>query len=125
MRQDDLSDDPEDSEPPPEERARAGTRSTWVSVAVNVGLAATQVIVPYGRQRFETAASPALGDLLLVLRWRRASPPEAGHDIALRARRRVLGRRRVLNLMTPVDPWRPPTTLPVAVDGRSIAAGDR
>ena len=111
MQQDDLSDDPEDSEHPPEERARAGARSTWFSVAVNVGLATTQVIVgivarsqgliadgvhslsdlvadivvlfaghhsrkgadadhPYGHQRFETAASLALGVLLLVsIQW--------------------------------------------------------
>ena len=88
------------------ERAAAASRSTWVSVAVNVALAATQVLVgigsrsqgliadgihslsdlvsdfivlfaghhskkdadedhPYGHQRFETAASLALGVLLL------------------------------------------------------------
>lgn len=87
-------------------RAAAASRSTWVSVAVNVALAATQVLVgiasrsqgliadgihslsdlvsdfivlfaghhskkgadedhPYGHQRFETAASLALGMLLL------------------------------------------------------------
>jgi cation diffusion facilitator family transporter len=33
---------------------------------------------------------------------------EAGHDIALEARQRVLHRHRVLNLMTHVDPWRCP-----------------
>ncbi len=33
---------------------------------------------------------------------------EAGHDIAVEARRRVLQRHRVLNLMTHVDPWRRP-----------------
>lgn len=33
---------------------------------------------------------------------------EAGHDIALAARRRVLQHHRVLNLMTHVDPWRRP-----------------
>jgi cation diffusion facilitator family transporter len=31
---------------------------------------------------------------------------EAGHDIAVEARQRVLQRHRVLNLMTHVDPWR-------------------
>jgi len=31
---------------------------------------------------------------------------EAGHDIAVEARRRVMQRHRVLNLMTHVDPWR-------------------
>lgn len=33
---------------------------------------------------------------------------EAGHDIAVEARRRVLERHRVLNLMTHIDPWRRP-----------------
>ena len=33
---------------------------------------------------------------------------EAGHDIAVQARQRVLKRHRVLNLMTHVDPWRRP-----------------
>jgi cation diffusion facilitator family transporter len=33
---------------------------------------------------------------------------EAGHDIAVRARQRVLQRHRVLNLMAHVDPWRRP-----------------
>ncbi len=33
---------------------------------------------------------------------------EAGHDIAVKARQRVLQRHRVLNLMTHVDPWRRP-----------------
>ncbi|MDE2401821.1 MAG: cation transporter [Burkholderiales bacterium] len=33
---------------------------------------------------------------------------EAGHDIAVEARQRVLQRHRVLNLMTHVDPWKRP-----------------
>lgn len=33
---------------------------------------------------------------------------EAGHEIAVEARRRVMLRHRVLNLMTHVDPWRRP-----------------
>jgi cation diffusion facilitator family transporter len=33
---------------------------------------------------------------------------EAGHDIAVLARQRVMQRHRVLNLMTHVDPWRKP-----------------
>jgi cation diffusion facilitator family transporter len=44
---------------------------------------------------------------------------EAGHDIAVAARQRVMQRHRVLNLMTHVDPWRrpdldhaPPAALP-------------
>ena len=101
----------EDTEDSPEVtalRARAGRRSTWVSVAVNAVLAAAQVAIgllaksqgliadgvhslsdllsdfivlfasyeslraadedhPYGHQRFETAASLALGALLLIV----------------------------------------------------------
>jgi cation diffusion facilitator family transporter len=104
----DLADDPEDSQHSPEERAAAASRSTWVSVGVNLILTVTQVIVgilaksqglvadgihslsdlvadfvvlfaghhakkdadddhPYGHQRFETAASLALGALLLAV----------------------------------------------------------
>ncbi len=104
----DLADDPEDGEHSPAERAAAASRSTWVSVAVNVVLTATQVTVgvfaqsqglvadgihslsdlvadfvvlfaghhskkdadadhPYGHQRFETAASLVLGALLLAV----------------------------------------------------------
>src|SRR5512140_2629938 len=33
---------------------------------------------------------------------------EAGHDIAVEARQRVMQRHRVLNVMTHVDPWRRP-----------------
>ena len=33
---------------------------------------------------------------------------EAGHDIAVEARRRVMQRHRLLNLMSHVDPWRRP-----------------
>lgn len=33
---------------------------------------------------------------------------ESGHDIAVEARRRVMQRHRVLNLMTHVDPWQRP-----------------
>jgi divalent metal cation (Fe/Co/Zn/Cd) transporter len=33
---------------------------------------------------------------------------EAGHDIAVEARQRVLQRHRVLDMMTHVDPWRRP-----------------
>jgi cation diffusion facilitator family transporter len=108
MNPDDFDDDPEDLQHTPAERAIAGTRSTWVSVAVNVCLSITQVTVgvlaksqglvadgihsltdliadfvvlfaghharkdadeghPYGHQRFETAASLALGGLLLAV----------------------------------------------------------
>ena len=101
-------DDTEDSDFPPADRARAASRSTWVSVVVNVALSTAQIVTgllahsqgliadglhslsdlvgdfvvlvagrhaskaadaehPYGHQRFETAASLALGVLLLAV----------------------------------------------------------
>ena len=104
----DLPDDPEDTEHTPAERAAAASRSTWVSVGVNLVLTNTQIVVgvvaksqgliadgihslsdlvadfvvlfanhhaqkdadedhPYGHQRFETAASMVLGLLLLAV----------------------------------------------------------
>jgi len=45
MNLDDLDDDPEDPQHTPAERAAAGTRSTWVSVGVNVCLTIMQVSV--------------------------------------------------------------------------------
>ncbi|MEO8804755.1 MAG: cation diffusion facilitator family transporter [Burkholderiaceae bacterium] len=106
MKRDDSFDDPEDAQHTPAERAAAASRSTWVSVGVNLVLTITQVVVgvlaksqgliadgihslsdlvadfvvlfashhsqkaadkdhPHGHQRFETAASLALGALLL------------------------------------------------------------
>jgi cation diffusion facilitator family transporter len=41
----DLADDPEDAEHTPQQRAAAASRSTWVSVAVNVVLTVTQIAV--------------------------------------------------------------------------------
>jgi cation diffusion facilitator family transporter len=108
MNLDDLTDDPEDTRHSAAERASAASRSTWVSVCVNLLLTFTQVAVgifsksqglvadgihslsdlvsdfvvlfashhskkeadedhPYGHQRFETAASLALGLLLLAV----------------------------------------------------------
>jgi cation diffusion facilitator family transporter len=108
MNLDNLTDDPEDTQHSAAERASAASRSTWVSVAVNLLLTFTQVAVgifsksqglvadgihslsdlvsdfvvlfashhskkeadedhPYGHQRFETAASLALGLLLLAV----------------------------------------------------------
>ncbi len=52
-----------------------------------------------------------MGDLIVVdahLEVDAAISVEAGHDIAVKARLRVLQRHRVLNLMTHVDPWRRP-----------------
>jgi cation diffusion facilitator family transporter len=50
-----------------------------------------------------------MGDMIVVdahLEVDASITVEAGHDIAVAARRRVLQRHRVLNLMTHVDPWR-------------------
>ena len=52
-----------------------------------------------------------MGDMIVVdahLEVDAALTVEAGHDIAVQARQRVLQRHRVLNLMTHVDPWRRP-----------------
>ncbi len=45
MNLDDFADDPEHAEHSPAERAAAASRSTWVSVAVNLVLTATQITV--------------------------------------------------------------------------------
>ena len=39
-----LSDDPEDTGHSPAERAAAASRSTWVSVVVNLALTSTQIV---------------------------------------------------------------------------------
>jgi cation diffusion facilitator family transporter len=52
-----------------------------------------------------------MGDMIVVdahLEVDASISVEAGHDIAVDARLRVLQRHRVLNLMTHVDPWRRP-----------------
>lgn len=52
-----------------------------------------------------------MGDMIVVdahLEVDASITVEAGHDIAVEARRRVLERHRVLNLMTHVDPWHRP-----------------
>ncbi len=52
-----------------------------------------------------------MGDLIVVdahIEVDAALSVEAGHDIAVEARSRVMQRHRVLNLMTHVDPWRRP-----------------
>ena len=55
--------------------------------------------------------SLSIGDMIVVdahLEVDAMITVEAGHDIAVAARQRVLQRHRVLNLMTHVDPWRRP-----------------
>ena len=48
---------------------------------------------------------------------------EAGHDIAVAARQRVLQRHRVLNLMTHVDPWRRPDMDHAPITGLTLLEG--
>jgi cation diffusion facilitator family transporter len=52
-----------------------------------------------------------MGDMIIVdahIELDASINVEAGHDIAVAARQRVLQRHRVLNLMTHVDPWQRP-----------------
>lgn len=52
-----------------------------------------------------------MGDMIVVdahIEVDATIPVEAGHDIAVAARRNVMERHRVLSLMTHVDPWRRP-----------------
>jgi len=52
-----------------------------------------------------------MGDMIVVdahLEVDATLTVEAGHDIAVLARQRVMQRHRVLNLMTHIDPWRRP-----------------
>ena len=52
-----------------------------------------------------------MGDMIVVdahLEVDATLTVEAGHDITVAARQRVMQRHRVLNLMTHVDPWRRP-----------------
>ena len=129
MNRDDSFDDPEDAQHTLAERAAAASRSTWVSVGVNLVLTVTQVVVgvlaksqgliadgihslsdlvadfvvlfashhsqkeadkdhPHGHQRFETAASLALGALLLGVgvgmlwaAFRKLEAPEAVQQV--------------------------------------------
>ena len=108
MNFNEFPDDAEDIDHTPAERAAAASRSTWVSVAINLVLTTVQILVgifaksqgliadgihslsdlvadfvvlfaghhakkdadedhPYGHQRFETAASLALGGLLMAV----------------------------------------------------------
>ncbi|HEU4372032.1 MAG TPA: cation diffusion facilitator family transporter [Telluria sp.] len=51
-----------------------------------------------------------MGDMIVVdahIEVDAAMTVEAGHDIAVAARRNVMQRHRVLSMMTHVDPWRP------------------
>jgi divalent metal cation (Fe/Co/Zn/Cd) transporter len=73
-----------------------------------------------------------MGDMIVVdahLEVDGSMSVEAGHDIAVLARQRVLQNHRVINLMTHIDPWRrsdldhAPTSL--AADGQERAGSKR
>jgi cation diffusion facilitator family transporter len=64
-----------------------------------------------GVQSVHDVHTRKMGDMIVVdahIEVDSAITVEAGHDIAVVARQRVLQRHRVLNLMTHVDPWRRP-----------------
>ena len=68
-----------------------------------------------------------MGDMIVVdahIEVDAAMSVEAGHDIAVAARDRVMQRHRVLNLMTHVDPWRKPDLDHVGLPARADT-GDR
>jgi cation diffusion facilitator family transporter len=71
---------------------------------------ATLVDTP-GVQAVHDVRTRKMGDMIVVdahIEVDAAITVEAGHDIAVVARQRVLQRHRVLNLMTHIDPWRRP-----------------
>ncbi len=64
-----------------------------------------------GVQNVHDLRTRKMGDMIVVdahIEVDATITVEAGHDIAVLARRRVLERHRVLNLMTHVDPWKRP-----------------
>ncbi len=64
-----------------------------------------------GVQDVHDVRTRKMGDMIVVdahLEVDATVSVEAGHDIAVEARRRVMQRHRVLNLMTHVDPWKRP-----------------
>jgi cation diffusion facilitator family transporter len=64
-----------------------------------------------GVQNVHDIRTRKMGDMVVVdahIEVDASLTVEAGHDIAVEARRRVMQRHRVLNLMTHVDPWHRP-----------------
>lgn len=63
-----------------------------------------------------------MGDMIVVdahLEIDAGLTVEEGHKIAVQARQRVMQRHRVLNVMTHVDPWRPPDAPTQGAEGRA------
>lgn len=64
-----------------------------------------------------------MGDMIVVdahLEIDAGLTVDEGHKIAVQARQRVMQRHRVLNVMTHVDPWRPPDAPTQGAEGRAI-----
>ncbi|MFY3455547.1 cation transporter [Achromobacter xylosoxidans] len=64
-----------------------------------------------------------MGDMIVVdahLEIDAGLTVDEGHKIAVQARQRVMQRHRVLNVMTHVDPWRPPDVPTQGAEGRAI-----
>ena len=103
------------------DKDEAVRRSTSVSVVANCGLTAMQVSAGLisGFQGLVADGIHSLSELvadfvvLVANAWHdlmveATLSVEAGHDIAVAARSRVMQRHRVLNVMTHVDPWQRP-----------------
>jgi cation diffusion facilitator family transporter len=79
--------------------------------AQEVGAIRQTLVDTPGVQNVHDIRTRKMGDMIVVdahIEVDAAISVEAGHDIAVEARKRVLQRHRVLNLMTHVDPWRRP-----------------
>ena len=100
--------------------ARMGGQFTWdalhdlvdraVDEAEVAGIRATLAATP-GVQGVHDLRTRKMGDLVIVdahIEVDATLTVEAGHDIAVRARQRVLAGHRVLDVMTHVDPWHRP-----------------
>ena len=93
----------------------------------------TLVATP-GVQSVHDIRTRKMGDMIVVdahIEVDAAISVEAGHDIAVQARQRVLQRHRVLNLMTHVDPWRRPdldhtgpAPIPISAHGQTHPQAD-
>lgn len=112
----------------------AASRSTWTSVGVNLAMSSVQIGVGLFARSQSLIADGihSLSDLVpdfVVLFARRHSRKDAevGHNIAVEARKRVMQRHRVPNLMTHVDPQHRPDLdhQAVAISARASADSSR
>lgn len=99
---------------------RMGWSFAWDATQDLVDRAADEEEVQAIRQTLQTTPGVSgvhdvrtrkMGDMIVVdvhIEVDAALTVEAGHDIAVAARQRVMARHRVLNVMTHVDPWHRP-----------------